>query len=180
MKIMDGKGTGSEAEVDTEGRLRGFSVTEAEDKHINTHSGRVWSIPFTVTPVGAGDYFFYFKNTSTEDYNITDIRIDAASADVVGIHWVTGTPSFTASTSLTAYSRNSGVTITPTATIESDTDTTGLADGGELYFLTCEANKLSHLRSTANIIITPGSAVALKAATGTAALKCTISLVGNG
>jgi len=178
MRLHDGKGRGYEAAVDSEGKLQVFATSEDEDKHINKDTGKVWSVPFAVTPVGAGDFFFYFKNTSTENYLITDVRVDAASADVIGVHWVTGTPSFTSGTDLTAYARNSGVTLTPTATMKSDTDTTGLTDGGELYFLTCEANKLSHLKSSSNIIITPGASFALKAATGTAALKCMVSVVG--
>ena len=179
MKIQDGLGQGYEAAVNSEGQVSTFSVVEAEDKHINKHIGKTWSVPFTVTPVGAGDYFFYFKNTSTENYLVTDIRVDAASADVVGVHWVSGTPTYTSDTDLTAYSRNSGVTLVPTATMKSDTDTTGLVDGGELYFLTCEANSLSHLRSSSNIIVTPGAAFALRATTGTATLKCMVSIVGT-
>lgn len=178
MMIQDGKGTGSEAQVDSENRLRVFAVGEPVDKHVNIHTGKVWSLPFTVTPVGAGDYFFYLKNISTENYSLTDVRVNAASADVIGLHIVTGTPVFTVGTDITPVGRNTGVTITPTATVKSDTDTTGLTDGGEVYFLTCEANKMAHLSMSANVIIAPGGAIALQAATGTAALKCMVSLVG--
>jgi len=179
MRIQDGLGSGNEAQVDNEGRLSTLSVTEATDRHSNKHTGAVWSIPFAVTPVGAGDYFLYISNTSTVDYYITDIRIDAASAEVVGVHKVTGTPSFTSGTDITAISRNFGSNTAPTATIKSDTDTTGLTDGGEMFFLTCEANKLSHLRTTSNIIIVPGSSLALKATTGGVAVKGMVSLTGS-
>lgn len=179
MRITGGNGKGYEAFVDDEGRLQVFAVVESEDKHTNKHRGNVWSLPFTATPVGAGDYFFYFKNTGTVNYYITDILIDAAAADVIGLHWVTGTPTFTAGTDLSGYSRNAATTSEPVATMKSDTDTTGLTDGGELYFLTCEANKLAHLQSSSNIIVTPGSAIALKTATGTAAIKGMVSVVGT-
>jgi len=179
MRITGGNGKGFEAFVDSEGRLSVSAVTEAEDKHINKENGNVWSIPFTVTPVGVNDYFFYFKNTGTVNYYLTDVRVDAASADVIGVHWVTGTPSYTADSDLVGYSRNAATTSEPVAVMKSDTDTTGLTDAGELYFLTCEANKLAHLKSSSNIVITPGSAIALKAGTGTASLKCMISIVGT-
>jgi len=177
MRIQSGGHTNNEAIVDTEGRLSVFSVSEEEDKHVNKHRGKVWSCPFTVTPTGAGDYFFYLKNTGTEDYFITDVRIDAASAEVIGVHVVTGTAS--AGTTITPVNRNLGTTVSPDATIEYSVDTTGLTDAGEVFFLTCEANKLSHLRTTSNIIITPGSSIALKATTGAVALKCMVSLVGG-
>lgn len=179
MMISDGVGRGYHAEVDDENRLQTFSIVEPLDKHVNVHTGKVWSLPFTVTPVGPGDYFFYLKNTSTENYSLTDIRIDGAAADVVGLHIVSGTPTFTAGTDITPVGRNTGVTIAPTATIKSDTNTTGLTDDGEVYFLVCEANKMSHLSMSANTIIAPGGAIALQAATGTAALKCMVSLVGS-
>lgn len=179
MRIEGGNGKGYEAAVDSEGRLQAFSVVEAQDKHVNIHTGKVWSFPFTTTPVGAGDYFFYFKNTSSEDYLLTDIRIDAATAEVVGLHKVTGTAVFTAGGDITPVNRNLGSALTPTATAKYDTDTTGLADGGEIYFLTCEANSLSHLRASSNVVITPGSSIALKATTGAIALKGMVSISGT-
>ena len=179
MMIEDGVGTGKQAQVDDENRLKVFAVSEPVDKHVNIHTGKVWSLPFTVTPVGPGDYFFYLKNTSNEKYFLTDIRIDAAAADVVGLHIVTGTPTFTAGTDITPVGRNTGVTIAPTATIKSDTNTTGLTDGGEVYFMVCEADKMAHLSMSANVIIAPGGAIALQAATGTASLKCMVSMVAS-
>ncbi|MEN8171415.1 MAG: hypothetical protein ABFS03_00895 [Chloroflexota bacterium] len=178
MKIVDGLGRGYEAGVDDHGRLLGFNIVEDEDKHVNRHVGKVWSIPFTATPLGAGDYFFYFKNTGTENYFITDIRIDAAAADVIGVHKVSGTPVYVTGTDIVPVTRNTGSTLEPVATAKFDTDITGLTDDGEMFFMTCEANKLAHLRTSSNIIVTPGASIALQAATGTAALKCMVSIVG--
>lgn len=179
MRLQDGNGRGNEAFVDNEGRLLTFSVSEAEDKHVNKHVGKVWSLPFTVTPAAAGDYFFYLKNTGTEDYLITDIRVDAAAAEVIGVHIVSGTPTYVTGTDITSVNRNLSANIEPTATIKFDTDITGMTDEGELYFLTCEANSLAHLRSSSNIIITPGSSIALLAAVGSVAVKCMVSLSGT-
>lgn len=178
MKIVDGTGRGFEAEVDDHGRLMTFSVTEAEDKHVNKHTGKVWSLPFTTTPVGPSDAFFYLKNTGAVNLFITDIRVDVAAAEVVTVNKVTGTPTFTSGGDITAISRNLGAALEPDATIKYDTNTTGLVDAGELFFLTCEANKLSHLRTSSNILVTPGSAIALYATTGAAAIKGMVSVVG--
>jgi len=178
MRIQGGNGTGAEAFVDSEGRLSIFATVETEDKHVNKHRGKVWSLPFTTTPVAAGDYFFYMKNTGTEDYLITDIRIDAASAEVVSINKVSGTASFTAGGAISPVNRNLGSALTPAITVQYDTDTTGLTDGGELYFLTCEANSLAHLRASSTIIVTPGSSVALKATTGGISLQGMVSISG--
>lgn len=179
MRLQDGQGRGNEAAVDSEGRLTAFAVVEAEDKHINKHVGKVWSLPFTVTPAAAGDYFFYLKNTGIEDYLITDVRIDAATAEVIGVHIVSGTPVYVTGTDITSVNRNLSANIEPTATVKFDTDITGMTDEGELFFLTCEANSLAHLRSSSNIIVTPGSSIALLAAVGGVALKGMVSLSGT-
>ena len=178
MRLQDGGGTGQEAIVDSEGRLYGFATVEEEDKHTNKHAGKVWSYPFTVTPVGAGDYFFYFKNTSNTNAYLTDVRIYAPTAEVVGLHVVSGTASYTAGSDITGVNRNTGSALSLSATVKSDTNTTGLTDDGELYFQVCEAGKLSHMKSSANIVIAAGAAIALKATNGAIALKCMVSIVG--
>jgi len=179
MRLQDGGGLGYEAVVDSEGRVSTFSVVEAEDKHVNKHKGKVWSLPFTVTPVGAGDYFFYLKNTGTAELLITDIRIDAATAEVVTFNIVSGTPVYTSKTDITPTNRNLSSAINPDVTVNFDTNTTGLTDEGELYFLTCEANSLSHVRMSSNVILTPGGSISLIATVGGIALKGMVSLVGT-
>lgn len=178
MKIQDGAGSGYEAAVDNENRLATTSVIETRDKHVNRHSGKAWSFPFTTTPTGAGDYFFYFKNTGTEDYFLTDIRLDAASAEVVGVDSVSGTASFAGGAAITPVNRNLSSEVVPSATVQYDTDTTGLTKVGEIFFLTCEANVMCHLRTTSNVVITPGKAIALRAVTGAIAIQGTISISG--
>ena len=99
MIIKDGTGGGKTLAIDEENRARTFAVTQLFDQHVNTHDFKVWSLPFDgIDPVGADDYFFYFKNTGTEDIRVTDIRIKSSVAGTVEVHHVTGTASFTAGT----------------------------------------------------------------------------------
>jgi hypothetical protein len=175
--IEDGVGSGVSARVDVDNRLRTFSVIEPEDKAEN-REGLVWSVYFTVTPVGAGDYFFYLDNTGTKDLAITDIRIMGAAADTITYEEVTGTPSYTSDTDLTPFPRNQGKATAPTATIKSDTDTTGLTSAGTHFFERIDtANKRYKLSTSSNIFIAPGTQFAMKAATGTALITCVVSLV---
>jgi hypothetical protein len=177
VSIKDGKGTQQEAKVDALGRVHTFAVIEPEDKYAN-RTGGTWSCYFTTTPVGAGDYFFYLKNGSEKELVITDIRVMSGSADTINVNAVSGTPTYTASADVSAINRNRGFSATtPTATIKKDTDITGLTDDGTLFFIRCDtANKLEHLRTTSNIIIPNGTAIALCAVTGTALITCIVSL----
>lgn len=172
MKIEDGSGSGVQAKVNGKQLLDVFAVVEAEDK-LNARDGKTWSVTQSTTPVGANDYIFYFKNTSNDTiYVITDIRATAASATLLSIDHVEGTPTFAAGQDLTPVNRNLGAQFSISATIKEDTNTTGLTDLGRLYPLQVEAaNKLAHLRSSSNIIITPGQAVAMESSAATAVVS---------
>ena len=136
--VIDGTGTGYEAKVGTDNRLSVHAITEPEDKAANIH-GKTWSLPFTITPVGAGDYFFYLKNTGDEVYSITDIRILSGAIETIEVHVVSGTATFTAPSTITPVNKNLNSSKVPSITVSADTDTTGLSDEGELYFLRSEA-----------------------------------------
>lgn len=172
--IEDGTGRGFRAEVDSSNRLRARSVTESYDKAVNTE-GNQWSAYFTVTPTGAGDYFFYVKNNGTNDLLISDIRIMCASAETFTYEEVIGTP--TGGTTLTPVNRNFGSAKQVSGTVETGVDITGLTSEGTVFFERCDtANKRYKLSTTSNIIIPQGSAFAIKAATGTALVTCVVSL----
>lgn len=176
--IIDGTGTGNSVKVDSENRISTFSTVEPEDKHINKE-GNVFSVHFTVTPVGANDYFFYYKNTGTETIYITDVRISSTVATNITVEHVTGTPTFTSGTDLTPTNRNLGSSKVLTATIKSDTDTTGLTSKGILFNVECPvADTLYHLRTSSNIIIPQGSSIALKRVAATGLIECVVSVVG--
>jgi len=178
MIIENGKGSGFTAEVDSENRLRTHSTTEPEDLHINDE-GKVWSLYFTVTPAGANDYFFYLKNTGTEDVRISDIRISTSVASTIYYEHVTGTPSYITGTDVATTNRNLGSSKLPVVTAKYDTDITGLSSEGVIFFeegvSTATRYKLS---TSSNIIIPQGQAIAFKREAATGAIECVVSLIG--
>lgn len=166
---------GQVADVDTENRLRVFSVMQPQDKHLNTES-KVFSIYFTNTPTGANDFFFYLKNDGTRDLFITDIRITSSVVTQIFYKHVSGTA--VGGTAITPVNRNLGSSNFPSATIEQGVDITGLTDLGEVFYEECSiANTLFHLRTTSNIIIPQGQAIAFQRVEATGLIDCLVSVV---
>jgi len=175
-KILDGTGDGYEARVDSRKRLHVFSVSESEDRYSNSE-GLVWSYTFEVTPTGANDYFFYLKNTGSNDLSISDIRVSSTVQTRLTYEKVTGTPSYSAVTAATPVNRNLGSSRIPTATVNYDANITGLTSEGEFFFEECAvANTRYKLSTTSNILIPQGSAVAFKRVASTGAIKMTVSV----
>jgi len=50
--------------VDSQGRAQIFSSSESEDRHVNQHNGKVWSIDLDGVAANAGTYVAWFQNTS--------------------------------------------------------------------------------------------------------------------
>lgn len=180
MAIISDASTGKTAKVDTENRLATFSIAQAEDKHTNI-DGFYNSIFFEVTPAGANDKFFYLQNTGIFDLTITDIRISTTVPTNILLDKVTGTPVYITGTDAQITNRNLGSSKTPTVIAKYDTDITGTVDEGVLLFQECDtANKLYHFRTSSNIIIPQGQAIALERVAATGAITCLISLTRAG
>jgi hypothetical protein len=179
LEILDGTGKGFRAKVNAENQLETLAVAIPEDKHTNSEHQGVWSLPFEgIDPVGADDYFFYISNTGTKNISITDIRINSTVIGTVEIQHVSGTPVFTAGTDVTPVNRFLGSSKALFATVKTATDTTGLVEEGILFFMDLStADELFHLRTTSNIIIPPGQAVALLWGEATGALTGIVSAV---
>lgn len=177
MKITDGTGKGYQAKVNSKNRIEMFSITEPEDKDANKN-GKVWSIYFTVTPAGANDYFFYFKNTGNVDLSITDIRVSSTVATKLFYEEVSGAPTYVTGTDAQVTARNIGKSSLPSATIKYDTDITNLTSEGVLFFEQCATvNTRYKLSTSSNIIVGQGQAVAFKRVAATGAIDCVVSLV---
>lgn len=176
--ILDGTGKGYEAQVNDHNQLVTFSITEVEDKAQNKE-GRQWSVPIEVTPALGVSTFFVLENTGTSLLAITDIRSYCGSAgEVIVMEWATGTPTFTASSSIVAVPKNGGSSKTPVATITQDTKTTGLTTDGVIYHQVLDtANKLDKLSTSANIILTQGSKFIMSSTTGNAKINAIVSIV---
>lgn len=178
MIIQDGTGSKTSAKVNSDNSLKTTAIVEPRDHYIAQKTGRVWSVPFeAVDPTGADDYFLYIKNNNNDyNLNITDIRISSTVVGLAEVHAVSGDAS--GGTSITAVSRLVGSTLSPTATLEYGVDITGLSNDGILFFIDIDATgKLIHLRTTSNIILPPGNAIALLWSAGTGALTGTVSIV---
>ncbi len=168
--------------VDSEGRASVFAHAESEDRHINQVSGKVWSVNYEAVTADAGVFALYFKNTGSTHLHITDVRNhcrDAASE----LHWEGVTGTVGGGTALTDISsRNIGNSVALAATAEdadASTGLTGLSSTGVVFKSGSLDNKTSHLRTTSNLILGPGTAVALKVITANATngISGTVSVV---
>lgn len=174
MAILEDAQTGRTAIVDDENRLRTFAVQQAEDKHTN-NEGDYNSLYFQVDPTGAGDFFFYLKNTGIMELTITDIRISTDAATSVELHTVTGTASAGTDTQIT--NRNLGSSKVPDVTSQYSVDFTGLTSAGILlYDEMATVNEMHHMKTSSTIIIPQGQAVALARVAASGAITCIVSL----
>ena len=174
MAVIKGP-NGQVAEVDDQNRLLSFTVAQPQDKDLNLKS-RVFTARFTNTPTADGDNFFYLKNDGVKDLFVTDIRISSSVVTQILYNHVSGTA--VGGTTVTPLNRNLGSSRTLTATIEQGVDITGLTDIGVIFFEECVvANKLFHLRSSSNIIIPQGQAIAFQRVEATGLIDCVVSMV---
>ena len=176
MAIIQDASSGVTASVDADNRLRVFSISQAEDKHTN-EEGYYNSLYFQVTPAAANDKFLYIKNTGVFDLTITDIRISSTVPTSILLDKVTGTPVFVTGTDVDITNKNLGSSKVPAVSAVYDTDITGLVDEGVLLYQECPvANTLYHFKSTSNIIIPQGQAIALQRVAATGVITCLVSL----
>ena len=168
---------GYTADVNAENRLLVSSVSVPSDHHLND-SGRVFSMYFRVTPAGADDYFFYFKNEGTKKINITDIRASSTVATALFYDHVTGTPSYVTGTDAETTSRLVGNSFEMNATAKYDTNITGLTSQGVLFFEKCaNVDTRYKLSTTSNIIVSQGQAIAFRREAATGELDIVVSAV---
>ena len=160
--------------VDSQGRASVASSSEAEDRHINQHSGKVWSIDLDGAVANAGTYVAWFQNTSQANYHMTDMRahcLDAASMldiDEVTVATIGNNTNFLPNQ---VASRNIGNSTVPIGNMDYATDATGLTGltkVANIFHAGDMDNRSSHLSTTSNIIIPPGAALAIKVATANA------------
>ena len=176
--------------VDSEGRGIVAASVQAEDRHINQHNGKVWSVDLDEIDTNASTkatplYVAYFQNTSDFHYHMTDMRAhchdNAGMIDVdeVTVGTIGNNTSFLPNQ---VASRNVGTSSSPTgnmASATSATGLTGLTKVANLFHAGSLDNKSSHLRTTSNVIIPPGTsvAIAVRALNATNGVSFTWSLV---
>ena len=169
--------TGTIADVNDFKQLEVSSVERPHDHWKNERTGEVWSAPFSIAPSATGKKFFYLKNTGTKALNITDVRLESTVVGRCEVIQVTGTAGATAAVAITPVSRNTGKTPVLTSTITSDTDVTTVVTAGTWFYIpVAVTNTLYHLRTTSNIIIAPGTAMALNWVGATATITGVVSI----
>ncbi|MEE9540673.1 MAG: hypothetical protein V3V85_04170 [Candidatus Thorarchaeota archaeon] len=180
VQVNGGAGSGKNftAGVNSDGQMLVNSESQPHDRAL-ADQGLAWSLDIDVTPTADGDYFFYLKNTGTTELHLTDVRLSSISAaERYQVVKVTGTPS--GGSAITPVNRNVGSSKVPTATIESGVDITGLTSSGTIFRMTSNiAARQEHLRTSSNIHIPQGSAIALIATTGGIALEGTVSITAD-
>lgn len=159
---------GKVADVGPNGGLAVNAVSENISQRSNIN-GKTFSIQFAVTPVGANDFFFHFKNTGLKDIIFTKIRLASTIATQITIEQVSGTPTFVSSSDASVTNRNLGSSTPLSADAKFDTDITTITSDGILFFEECSiADTRFTLDIDSAIIIPQGKSIAFKrvAATG--------------
>jgi len=129
----------------------------------------------------AGTYIAWFQNTSQVFYHMTDMRahcLDAASMFDIDEVTVATIGNNTAFLPGAVASRHIGTSINPTGNMDhaaSATGLTGLTKIANLFHAGNLDNQSSHLSTSSNIIIPPGTALAVKVITANATLGLAIT-----
>ena len=166
MKLQGGNNPQNNVHVDADGRIQAFAISEPEDKATN-QKGRAWSVYFDVTPT-AGEYFFYLKNNGIIEVDLTDIRVVFDGANELTYEVVSGTAVPTGAVTTSVTSRNLGFDLPLSADVEAAASFAGLTGLGVLFVeASASVGERRSLRTSSNIIIPQGKAIAFKAVNST-------------
>lgn len=166
---------------DDDGNFNTNAVLQPHPEFLNTKEGKVWALDINaIDPVGADDKFFYFKNTGASPVKIHSVRLSSTVAGFVTVKKVTGTPTFTAGTDVTPLSFNTNKAPVVTATIKTDTDTTGLTDVGVWERISlATANVENNIDIESTIIVGPGGCMAFEWSAATGIISGTVIVCQN-
>lgn len=176
--IKDGTGSGNAAKITGENRLETDTVSRSLPQHINEVFKKHFSITFeAIDPVGADDYFLYFKNTGTKNIHLTKFRFKSTVVGTVELHAVSGTAAFTSETVIAPANRFLGASEGLTVVTSADTDITGLTNDATLLRLTLSTADTDFVdEAPSHIIIPPGQAMAGLWDTATGILAGTVDV----
>lgn len=137
-----------------------------------------YAIAISKTPTGAGDYFFHLANGSSDDLIIDKLFLTDAGAEVISLQYVTGTPGGapTLLVPTNLYAGSTNLMASKSGVPYHDEDITGLTPVHTLDSFTTGAGTLMERDYSEGlpIVVPPGTAVALLAATGTTAITATV------
>lgn len=177
MKIEDGHGTGSKAQVNAEGCLCTNAVAIPFGQHVNDKHQEAYSIIVSKTPTAANDCFFYLKNNSDMDLYICSLTGSATADETIQIKVKDiGTP--VGGSINTPVNRNVGSGKLADITCLDGIDITGLSGGSVIEQFTYDGNTGSKkFRYSSCIIVPKNHVLTLYAVTGAIALKVSLSLM---
>lgn len=179
IEIIGGQ-TKRAADVTFENGLKTLAVHVGPQMYATYKRNVAWTAFTTVTPGGAGNYFFYMgNNDSIRDLLITSIRIDMATTDIIAIRYVTGTPSST--TAVTPVSRAVSLNAPLDAAIYSGTAIGSLTNGGtfeRMKILTTETVELNMVERPLMLPRSrPGHGIGFAAITGSIAINIAVDFM---
>lgn len=175
MKIESGVGNGYSVKVDSENRMYVEAITKTSEHMANHKYGKAFSLVFQVTPTGAGDCFFYFKNNDDEDIIIEglDAYVSATEYFEVRIN-NTGTP--VGGTDLTPVILNTSSGFSPPITCQYGVDITGLNAGDIAYrYFMVTGSGTKTINFDQDIILKKNGVMTLWIQTGTGAVGFNIN-----
>lgn len=78
MRIEDGKGSGKDAQVDDQNRLRTHAITETENVH-SAEEGNAYNLNTGLISITGDATMMYFKNNEEADFQIEAIALGAST-----------------------------------------------------------------------------------------------------
>lgn len=176
-RIIDDTGKGYGLKVTAENRADVNAVSRSIEQHINDVYRKNYSISFEViNPTDADDYFFYLKNTGTQNIHVTKFRLRCSTAvGIVEVHDVTGTAS--ATNAITPSNRFVGASETLSATVGTNVNITGLTKAATMTLIRLDVVDVDYVdQILGHMIVPPGRAIALLWDTSTGELSGVIDV----
>ena len=172
--LIDGGGSGRLATVSSFFRLNVSAKTNPRIFYSSRDEGKAFNAISTDASAVAGDYIFYFKNTSTSDnLYIKHLEFHSASAAVWKVWEVTGTAA--GSSVVTASNLNLGSPNVSETLSRGDGAVTGLTTVKQIGTHRNDANGEGEMNYENALVLAPNSAIAVEydsGTTGAAEIDC--------
>ncbi len=170
LQIESGSGNGQSAKVTDDGRLAVAAIAASPEHYFNHSKGQAYTASFSATPTGAGDCFFYMKNTGEPDIIIEGFGLWLAANEYIDVN-LRDTGTAANGTDITPVNLNTSSGNSPITTIQNGNDITGLS-GGDLAYRVYHASSqdITYTNFEMDIILTKNGVFTLYVQTGTTAL----------
>jgi len=181
MLIEDGGGSGQKMQITSEGRAKVISVSASTEHNVNHEHGKAYQAEFACDPDGAGDCFFYLKNTDDTDIVVEGVWLSLAGADEIQCKiGDTGTAVKTKGADITPVNMNAGSgneadCLCYSNTADGAVDITGLSGGltFQTIWVTAAASS-NYFNFECDVIVPKNQAITLYAVGGDAAIRGTV------